>query len=210
MDTSLLLIRHAETVWNREGRMQGHQDSPLSEMGSKQAEALGRRLRPLRFDAVYSSDSQRCLRTARIALDNPNAPLRMKPLLRERNLGDWEGRLWREIVDETPENARTYKNSGDFRPPNGETFAELQERVRGVLVEISDAHRGGSALVFSSGGTIRAAVFSLLNLPAERWATFATWNTGITRLDRRDENWRLIRYNDTAHLAGTGESRTMF
>ncbi len=210
MDTSLLLIRHAETVWNREGRMQGNQDSPLSEVGTRQAEALGERLRALRFDAVYSSDSQRCLRTARIALDNPNAPLRIKPQLRERHLGDWEGRLWREIAVENPEATGLYKHTGDFRPPNGESFFEVQQRVQATIDEVAAAHPGGKAVVFSSGGTIRAAVFSALKLSPEPWSALATWNTGITRLDLRDGNWRLVRYNDAAHLAGTGDSRTAF
>ena len=79
-----------------------------------------------------------------------------------------------------------------------------------TLVEVSAAHPGGKVVLFSSGGTIRAAVFAALNLPPESWSALATWNTGITRLDVRDGQWRLVRYNDAAHLAGTGDSRAMF
>src|SRR5581483_4286464 len=100
METSLILIRHAETVWNREGRMQGSLDSPLSETGTQQAEALGRRFRDLKFDALYASDALRCVRTARIAMDG--APLRTKAEFRERALGAWEGRVWKEIAEADP------------------------------------------------------------------------------------------------------------
>lgn len=210
METSLLLIRHAETVWNKEGRMQGSQDSPLSEAGTHEAEALGRRLRGLRLDAVYSSDLARCVRTARIALDGAGFQFRLMPELRERSLGDWEGGVWRQIAAADPEAARLYKETADYRPPNGETFFDLQNRVFGALQDIANAHPGRRVAVFTSGGSIRAGIFAAMKLPAEQWGRFATWNTGISRLDFHKGIWKLVKFNDVAHLPGTGNGHAVF
>jgi broad specificity phosphatase PhoE len=210
METSLLLIRHAETVWNREARMQGYQDSPLSELGTAQAEALGRRMRPHLFDAVYASDALRCVRTARIALDNASAPIETMAELRERSLGDWEGLRWPDIVAADPEGARLYRTSGAYRPPNGETFVSLRSRATAALARITRAHPGRRVLIFTSGGTIRAGVFGLMEFPADSWAGLSIWNTGITRLLFRDGAWKLVGLNDVSHLSGTGDGHAMF
>ena len=200
MTTSLFLIRHAETMWNREGRMQGFQDSPLSETGTLQSEALGTRLKDMRIDAYYSSDAARCVRTMRIATGSLNAPVTLMPELRERNLGGWESLLWTDIVAKDSDGAAHYKQTADFRPPQGETLLELRNRMVTALVEIEAAHRGKRVAVFTSGGSVRAAVFGLLNLPADAWAKLAAWNTGITRLDFRDGVWKLLTFNDVSHL----------
>ena len=210
MEISLLLIRHAETVWNREGRMQGFQDSPLSDTGQEQSARLGQWLRRRKVDAVYSSDAARCLETARIAFDGLDLPVRQMPELRERNLGAWEGRLWTEVVKSDPEGTRRYKQSADYRPPEGETWHELQARVMKAVREIVEGHPKGRLAVVTSGGSLRAAVIGAMELPPDTWARWATWNTGLTRLDYRDGAWKLIKFNDVAHLTGTGDGHAVF
>ena len=201
MTTTLYLIRHAETMWNREGRMQGFGDSPLSELGTQQAEALARRMPELKIDAFYSSDAPRCLRTMRIATGSLNARVAQMPELRERHMGDWEGKLWTEISGEDPEGARLYKTTAEYRPPHGESLLELRNRITRALVEISAANPGRRSAIFTSGGSIRAAVFGLLDIPCDAWAKLSAWNTGITRFDLRDAHWKLTSFNDTTHLS---------
>ena len=210
METSLLLIRHAETVWNREGRMQGFLDSPLSDTGLSQAEKLGRRLRSKKISAVYASDALRCVETARLALGHTGHAPTLMPALRERNLGDWEGRMWKDVADADPDAARTYKRDPSYRPPNGESWHELQARATAALREILAAHPGGRVAVVTSGGTLRAAVFGAMSSPPETWSFWATWNTGLSRLDHRDGVWKLVKYNDVGHLSGTGDGHAVF
>lgn len=190
--------------------MQGFQDSPLSETGTEQAQALGRRLAGKPYDAVYSSDAGRCVRTARIALDGANVPIRQLAELRERNLGDWEGLRWQDIVAADPEPARLYRVSAEFRPPNGETFLELRNRVMGAIVEITRAHAGQRVLIFTSGGSVRAAVFGAMNFQGETWSGLSAWNTGITRLERRDDVWKLTGFNDVSHLGDSVGGHKLF
>jgi broad specificity phosphatase PhoE len=210
MDTSLLLIRHAETVWNREGRMQGFQDSPLSENGTAQAEALGRRLRAMRVDAVISSDAPRCVRTARIAVGELSLPLRTTPALRERNLGAWEGRTWADIAAENPAGAQTYRATADYRPPDGESFLEVRDRVTAALQAAAEEFAERRILVFTSGGSVRGGLLGLMNIPADTWGRYAIWNTGVTRFDFRKGLWRLVQFNDVAHLPGTADGPAVF
>ncbi len=210
METSLVLIRHAETVWNREGRMQGFLDSPLSPRGQEQAARLGLRLSARPFTAVYTSDAPRCLETTRIAFSGSGLKPGVLPGLRERNLGQWEGRLWKEVAESAPEEAKVYKKDPSFRPPGGETWNELQARLMSEIEKILSAHPGGRIAVVTSGGSLRAAVFGVMSIPAALWPSWATWNTGLSRLDRRDGNWRLIKYNDVGHLSGTGDGHAVF
>src|SRR6476620_10426443 len=92
----LFLFRHVETDWNREGRLQGHTDTPLNATGLAQAEALAETLRPHRLDAVVSSDLMRAWTTARIVAEALGLPLMADPGLRETKVGAAEGLLWTE------------------------------------------------------------------------------------------------------------------
>jgi probable phosphoglycerate mutase len=148
--------------------------------------------------------------TARIAFDGRNLDARLLPGLRERNLGAWEGRLWKEVAESVPEEALIYKKEPAFRPPGGESWHELQARMTAALQQILSAHPGGRIAVFTSGGSLRAAVFGAMSIPAELWSTWATWNTGLSRIDHRDGSWRLVKYNDVGHLSGTGDGRAVF
>lgn len=188
-------------MWNREGRMQGFGDSPLSELGTQQAEALKPRLAEMKIDACYSSDALRCVRTMRIATGSPNAAVKLMPELRERNMGAWEGQLWKDIARDNPDGALQYRATADYAPPQGETFLELRNRMTTALVDISAAHVDRRVAIFTSGGSLRAAVCGMLDLPPEGWSKFTAWNTGVTRLDLKDGIWKLLTFNDVSHLS---------
>jgi 2,3-bisphosphoglycerate-dependent phosphoglycerate mutase len=128
---TLFLFRHGETDWNREGRLQGHTDTPLNAMGLAQAEALSARLRPHRLEAMVSSDLARAWTTARIVAEALGVPLIREPGLREANIGAAEGLLWAEVKSRFGEElSRRWFTDDDAAFPGGETG--YATRMRGL------------------------------------------------------------------------------
>ena len=127
----LFLFRHGETDWNREGRLQGHTDTPLNASGLAQAEELSEKLRPHRLDAVVSSDLSRALTTARIVADALGVPLLADPGLRETDVGAAEGLLWADAKTRFGEGlTKRWYSEGDVAFPGGETG--IATRMRGL------------------------------------------------------------------------------
>ena len=201
MTTRIYLIRHAETIWNKEGRVQGFKDSPLTPLGEQQSQKLGHRMPGLKIELAFSSDSGRCIQTADLSLKGKKIPLSIRTEFRERNLGDWEGQIWQELQKKDPEGTKTYKTEARYKPPNGETFLELQTRAKKGLDRIREEHKGQSLAIFTSGGTARSLVMAELEAGADHWRQWTTWNTGVTLLEYRETKARLIYFNDTQHLS---------
>jgi len=131
MEYLLFLFRHGETDWNREGRLQGHTDTPLNATGLAQAEALVERLRPHRLDAVVSSDLARAWTTGRIVAERLGVPLVSEPGLREARIGDAEGLFWPEVKSRFGEAlTKRWFTDDDGAFPGGETG--LETRTRGL------------------------------------------------------------------------------
>jgi broad specificity phosphatase PhoE len=151
--TTLLLVRHGETDWNREGRWQGQSDTPLNEVGRKQAARLAAELDGV--DVVYSSDLARARETADILAARLGLPVRVDRRLRERSFGRWEGKTGPEIEAEfATEHARWVAGVGagaaDAEPP-----AEFAGRVRAFVQEVLERHPDETVLVVAHGGSIR-------------------------------------------------------
>jgi alpha-ribazole phosphatase len=154
--TTLLLARHGETDWNRDGRWQGHTDTPLNERGREQARALADEVAGLRIAAVYSSDLARAAETAEVVADRLGVPVRRDPRLRELHLGGWEGLTTPEIEERYPnEIARWRADDGSTAVAGRETYAQMSERVVAALTEIAAAHPSDNVLVVLHGGPIR-------------------------------------------------------
>jgi len=138
--TTLLLVRHGETDWNAEGRLQGHTDRPLNDFGRRQAAALAERLAGDGIDAIYASDLSRARETAEILGARLGLPVLLEPGLRERNWGSWEGltgaeRDRVEYVGEAPE--------------------QHAERVLAAVAAIAERHPGRRIVVVTHGGSLR-------------------------------------------------------
>jgi broad specificity phosphatase PhoE len=153
--TTLLLARHGETDWNREGRWQGWADPPLNDTGRAQARQLAEELRAVPFDAVYSSDLRRAHETAVILAEPHAVPVVTDAGLREIDVGSWSGLTRREIAERFPDGTR----------PDGESHEEHGARVRAAVVRIARAHLGARILVVGHGGTIRAIHDVISDLP---------------------------------------------
>jgi broad specificity phosphatase PhoE len=143
--TTLLLVRHGETDWNRDGIWQGWADPPLNATGRAQARALADQLRDAPFDAVYSSDLRRARETAEIVADPHGVPVVADPGLREIDIGAWSGLTRAQIEARFPDGER----------PGGETREQHAARVVAAVERIAREHPGGRVLVVSHGGTFR-------------------------------------------------------
>jgi broad specificity phosphatase PhoE len=140
--TQLVLIRHGQTQWNREGRWQGQADPPLNAFGRRQAHRTARALRGGGLDRLYSSDLRRALETAHIIGAELGLAVIPEPRLREINLGRWQGMLSADIEAHYPDEFRRWHTSPvTTRPPDGEDLHILAARVLEAISEIALRHR---------------------------------------------------------------------
>src|ERR1044072_3646668 len=150
--TEILLIRHGETTWNQQGRMQGQHDSPLTPTGLHQARCLARRLKSASFTTLYSSDLGRAHQTARCIADATGHEIVADQGLRERSFGIFEGLTNSEIEQKHPElHALFEKRLPDFVMPNGESAAQFRDRCVGALERIAKRHADETIVVVSHG-----------------------------------------------------------
>lgn len=192
----LWLVCHGETPWNREGRAQGQSDPPLSELGVRQAELLGRRLSATAFDEVYASDLARARYTARLAL--PAAEIRLDARLREISFGTWEGKVWSELEDEDRRALDGWlKDPYRCRAPEGESYEDLLARVAAWLGDLPPT---GRVAAFAHGGTIRCALYHFTGLPRGAAWRFQIDTGSVTKLAIGSGGTVLSAVNDTAHL----------
>jgi broad specificity phosphatase PhoE len=162
--TTIVLVRHGETDWNRERRYQGHADTPLNEAGRAQARELAEMLRSEDVSAVYTSPLRRASETARIVAGRLGLEARELEPLREIDVGDWQGLTVDEVRTRFPERADVAWHSGW---PNGETHDELAARVVPALLELGRRHTGDRVLGVTHAGPIRAALSAATGLAHE-------------------------------------------
>jgi len=197
----LYLVRHGQTAWNAEERAQGHSDIPLDHEGLRQADSLGQAFQDRRIGLVLCSDLQRAQQTAQPIVDATGATFETTALLRERGFGDWEGELFGDIANRwSALEAKQKKDRLELRPPNGESFADVWERIQPItdrLLAAEEEH----IVVVSHGGTCSLLMAQLIRGNLHTSRSFRFFNTGVTTLDRRPEGLFMIsRYNDTSHL----------
>jgi broad specificity phosphatase PhoE len=162
--TTLLLVRHGETDWNRERRYQGHADTSLNEEGRRQAVELAELLRGERLDAVYTSPLRRASETASIIADLLGLKARVLEELREIDVGDWQGMTVDEVQTRYPDQLDVAWRSGW---PNGESHAELDARVLPALLDLGRRHAGDRVLGVTHAGPIRTALAAAAGLSRE-------------------------------------------
>lgn len=166
--TTLLLIRHGQTVDGPAPRCHGWTDLPLSEEGVRQIERLARRLRDRRVDALYASDLIRSRHTAEILAGGRDLRPAIRPELREINFGDLEGCLVDELPLRFPATIAAWRaNPATCRFPNGETFQEVKRRVLPTVESIVTRHRGQTAALALHSGVNRVILGWALGLPDE-------------------------------------------
>jgi len=197
----LILVRHGETVWNSEQRMQGQQDSPLTARGLAQATELARRIAPLEPALVYASDLGRTLATARPIAEACGVLLVADPELRERHLGLFEGLNLAEIEQGHPEVWRLFKSAGpDYAVPEGESSRQRFKRGVLALTRIARAHPGQSVVVVAHAGTLDSAFRLATGVPLGVRRNFSCAHGSLHILEYQTEQWQLITWGDAAYL----------
>ena len=164
MPTTIVMVRHGETDWNRDNRFQGHADPPLNETGRAQARALALELSGQNFDAAYTSPLERAAETASILAD----ALDLEPIpdasLKEVDVGSWSGLTRTEVEERFPSGFARWLEYGHGWD-DGETYDELGERVVSGLVRIGQLHDGAAVLAVTHGGPIRSALAATEDVP---------------------------------------------
>jgi broad specificity phosphatase PhoE len=209
LPTRLICVRHGETAWNHDLRLQGQTDTELSGFGREQARRLAERLAGEEIAAVYSSDLRRCVETAEIALGGRGIRPTLMPELREVHLGEWQGHTTDELRQLVPaELERVWANPVDEAPRGGETRRELQRRVVAAVTSIADRHPDQSVLVVSHGGALRALACWVLIADLRAVRRLELDNCGLSRVDVERGQPTLLRWNDVGHLEGLRDPRT--
>jgi broad specificity phosphatase PhoE len=151
------LIRHAQTVWNRDKRIQGQQDSPLTPEGEKMADTWGQRLAAFHWDRILASDTGRAVATAERINAYLKLPIDTHARLRELDWGRWTTKTVAQLWEEEGERVAEQDRAGwDFQPPGGESRRSQLERSRQVLLEVAGRWPGRSILVVTHEGVIKA------------------------------------------------------
>lgn len=202
--TRILAIRHGQTAWNVDTRIQGHTDIALNDQGQWQAQQAALALEGETLDAIYSSDLQRAQHTAQ-AIARTTLPaheqVRTHTGLRERGFGIFEGKTWAEIETNWPDESRRWRQRDpEFAPEGGETLLQLRERVLSTLTDIAIQHKGQHIAIVTHGGVLdmlyRLATGQELYAPR----TWELANAGFNRLLWTPEGLRLIGWADVGHL----------
>ncbi len=169
------VMRHAETVWNSEKRIQGQQDSPLTPRGHLQADRWGAALTSFRWDRILASDAGRSLATVDRLNVHLRLPVHPDPRLRELDWGHWTAKTIAQLRAEEGELVAVQERAGwDFQPPGGESRRHQLERCQEALMSAADTWPGETILVVAHGGIIRSLVHALCGQPI-------AWTAGTGR-----------------------------
>lgn len=199
--TTVFLTRHGQTEWNVQHRMQGHQDSALTPLGVQQAEWLNRGLQGQTLDVIYSSSSPRTMLTADIIRGERGIPIIPCDEFKEICMGEWEGCDSAEIERNNPEQHHHFwKEPDKFRVAGSETFAEVQERALGKLLELLEQHQGQTLLIVTHTVVIKVLMAYFEQRAMEKlWDLPYIYPTCLCRIDITDGVPEIVLHGDTSH-----------
>ena len=199
--TRIIAIRHGETAWNVDTRIQGHLDIPLSANGRWQAERLADALRGEPIKAIYASDLARAWETAQYVGRASEIEVTKEEALRERGFGIFEGKTFADIETLLPDQSmRWRKREPDFAPAGGESLTDLRSRVVGAAQRLAVQHPGELIAMVAHGGVMDVLYRAATRLDLQAPRTWALGNTAINRLLWTPEGFTLVGWADTHHL----------
>ena len=200
--TRILAIRHGETLWNVDSRIQGHLDIGLNDTGRWQAERLGLALKDEPIAAIYASDLSRAHDTALAVSRHTGVPVQAEPGLRERSFGEFEGRTFAEIEKELPAQAQRWRQRDPtFTPAGGESLLMLEARVLSVAARLAAQHPGEQIALFAHGGVMDILYRAATRLDLQAARTWALGNTAVNRLLWSPQGFSLVGWADVQHLS---------
>ena len=201
--TRLLLVRHGETELNSAERYWGQSDVKLSALGLRQAERLRDRLAAQKIDAVYSSDLQRALATARIIASGHQLDVTICAELREINFGKLEGLNFEEISQLFPEFTAKWKvqRNTDIEFPGGESLDQLHRRVRNFVDRLQKRKPEETVLVVAHAGVLRSLICQLMEIELRYIYRIRLDLGSLSIVEAYPEGAIVSLLNDTSHLA---------
>ena len=199
--TRIIAIRHGETAWNVDTRIQGHLDIPLNDTGLWQARRVGAALADEPVSAIYTSDLQRARVTAQAVADTTGAPLTLETGLRERGFGHFEGRTFGEIEAELPDEARRWRQrEPDYTPAGGESLTTLRTRIAQTVHRLAARHIGEQMVLVAHGGVLDALYRLATGQDTQSPRTWHLGNAAINRLLWTPDGLTLVGWGDVGHL----------
>ena len=199
--TRIIAIRHGETAWNVDTRIQGHLDIPLNDTGLWQARQVAHALAGEPIAAVYTSDLQRAHATAQAVATATGAPLTTDLGLRERSFGHFQGRTFAQIEAELPDDARRWrKRDPHYAPDGGESLMSLRERIARTVTALAARHVGEQVVMVAHGGVLDVLYRLATRQDIQAPRTWQLANAAINRLLRTEDGLSLVGWADTQHL----------
>ena len=200
--TRLCIVRHGETAWNAEGRVQGQLDIPLSEVGQAQALALAAALAGERFEAIYSSDLARVRQTAQPLATRLNLAVVADPRLRERHYGVFQNMTYAECKNRLPADYARFKAKDlDYDFGTGESLRAFNERSIACIAQLASRHPGGQILVFTHGGVLEMVHRHASQYGLSSPRGFEIPNAAVNRVEVSSTAWKITAWADVAHLS---------
>lgn len=199
--TTLVLVRHGETAWNAEGRVQGQTDVPLNDLGRTQAEALVPVLAAERFAAIYSSDLLRVRETAQPTARALALEVALDEGLRERHYGMFEALTYVECRERFPAEFERFRDKAlEFDFGSGESLQAFYDRALASVRGIAERHAGAAVLVFTHGGVLEMLYREATARGLRSARDFEIPNAAINRFEYAAGRWRLRAWAERAHL----------
>ena len=206
--TSIYLVRHGQTAWNREEIFRGRTDVPLDETGLKQAELAGEYLKEVKIDAIYSSPLSRALETAEKIARFHN--LKVQPLegIIDMSFGNWEGHAHQEIKKNDSETYRRWREEPHLvRLPGGESLDDVRVRSMAALEEVIRKHPGKALIIVSHRVVNKVLICGILGLDDSHFWQISQDPTAINLIQYRNGKYILSLMNETCHLKPLKEER---
>lgn len=201
--TRLFVLRHGQTAWNAQSRIQGHLDMPLNAVGRWQAARLAQALQGEALAAVYSSDLVRAHATAEPLARLMQLPVHTVADLRERAFGHFEGQTFQDIEARWPEDAaRWRRRDPDFGPGGGESLRAFYERSVQASLRLAERHAGQAIALVAHGGVLDCLYRAALGLDLQAPRSWPIANASINRLLWTPQGLSMVGWHDAAHLDG--------
>ena len=199
--TRIIAVRHGETAWNVDTRIQGHLDIPLNSKGRWQAERLAHALKDESISTIYASDLARAWETAKYLGHAQDLQVIKEVGLRERHFGDFEGKTFAEIEVLSPEQSmRWRKRDPHFHPTGGESLVAMRARVIEAAERLAAQHPGEQIALVGHGGVMDVLYRAATRLDIQAPRSWTLGNAAINRLLWTPEGFTLVGWADTQHL----------
>lgn len=197
---NIYLVRHGETAWNKERKLQGQTDTSLTTKGKEQASLLAKYFSNYLLEAIYTSDLKRAFNTAEAIAKQHSMEAIIHLGLREIWLGDWQGLTWEEIEEEYPKEKELWFAREDLSATGGEPLAEAAGRAWKALGEIAQSHEKGNIIIVSHGLVIGTILCHIYGQAMINWQDYALGNTAFHKLTYANKRWQVELFNQKIHL----------